>query len=198
MKKLICFFIKSLFFDKMVLLMLFFIILGCIPIITTYWEPSAHDGKLLNSAKGTVGYKDMIEFSFNGVNIQLTSGGSWLVLNLLVPEGKSVAFLSDVIEINENKSSRMIRFKMSDWDKKTLKEFEISPLQVMYGENTSVATFGGNLPKTYAGVGHFKFTDTPIINYSVKLPLLKVGDQIFDIPMVSFTRKDGYGIGPIN
>ena len=167
------------------------------PVSLTYWEAAAHGGKLLNSVPGTVGYKDMIELSFDYVEVQLIGGRSWLSVDLLIPEGKTASFVTDEVALYEEQPlPRMIKFKMTDWDPKTLKPFDISPTDVMHGKNTNVAFLGGPEPKTYGG--SIQFGEGERTHYSVKLPLLKVDDQIHNIPVVEFTRKEGVGIGPIN
>ena len=182
---------------RLPLLMLLVAMFGCIPISLTYWEPAVPGGKPLNSAPGTVGYKDMLELSINDVGIQFVGGGSWIVVKVLIPEGRSVSFVSDELELREDKAySKMLKFKMSDWDPKTLKKFHISPRDVMHGKNTSVLLLGGLRPMVYAG--SIKFGGGDRLHYAVTLPSLKVGDQVFNIPVVEFTRKEGFGIGSVN
>lgn len=197
MKNSLLLLIQNKRWNCFVLLMSFIVLCGCMPVSLTYWEAAACGGKLLNSVPGTVGYKDMIELSCDYVKVQLIGGGSWLSVDLLIPEGKTASFVTDEVELYEDQSSpRMIKFKMTDWNPKTLKPFDISPMDVMHGQNTNIAILGGSQPKTYGG--SIQFGAGERIHYSVKLPPLKVDDQVHNIPVVEFTRKDGFGIGPVN
>jgi hypothetical protein len=172
-------------------------ILGCMPIFVTYWEPAAQTGRLSNSVRGAVGYKDRIEFSFNDVTVQFIGGGSWLSIDLLISEGKSAAFLSDKLELCENDSSvRLLEFSMTDWDLTTLRQIHISPTAVMVGKNTNVAILGGSKAKVYSGSVEFGGEDR--VRYYIKPPSLKINGQVFDIPRIEFIRKEGAGVGPIN
>jgi hypothetical protein len=173
------------------------IICGCIPISLSYWEPAAPGGRLLNSIPGTIGYKDMLELSFNDVKVQLLGVEYGLSVDLLIPEGRSASFVADELELYEGQfAPKMIKFTMTVWDKRTLKSFQISPMSVMYGKNTNIALLGGPQPKSYPSSIEFGGGDRA--RYSVKLPPLKIGDQVFNIPVVEFTRKEGFGIGPVN
>jgi hypothetical protein len=182
---------------RMLCLLPFVVILGCMPISLTYWEPSAQTGRLSNSVRGTLGYKDRIEFSFDGVTVQFIAGGSWVSIALLIPEGKSASFLSDKLELREKHSSaRLIEFSMTDWDATTMEQVRISPTAVMLGKNMSVAILGGPMPKAYTGSAKFDGEDR--VRYFIKPPPLKIGGQVFELPTIEFIKKEGGGVGPIN
>jgi len=182
---------------QLILLTLVVTICGCIPVCTIYWEPAAQEGKIRNSVPGAVGFKDMIELSFNDVKIQLMGAKPGLVIDLLIPEGKSASFVADELELYEDQvSPRMIKFKMFNWDPKTLKPYDISPKDVMHGKNINIALFGGPQPMIY--ISNVYFGGKEMRHYFVKLPPLKVGEQVYKIPIVEFTRKEGFGVGPVN
>jgi|GEM_PF-5148865 len=181
---------------RLLFTILFVAIYGCVPFSTIYWEPSALGGRLLNRMEGTIGFNDMIEFSFKDVKVRFSSGGSWLVIELLIPEKEIASFMTDEVELHENcSSSRKFKFTLIDWDKKTLKQFYVKPTDVMHGESRNYL-IGESRPKTYGGF--LKLGDLPMTNYAIQPPLLKVGDQIYKMPLIKFTRKEGIGIGSIN
>ena len=158
------------------------------PLYLTYREPVAHGGRLSNSVQGTVGYKDMVEFSFNDVTVQVIGGGSWLSIELLIPEGKSASFLTDKLEIYEDQNiARILNFQMTDWDPSTMQQFYFSPTSAMIGKNTSIAILGGSRPKVY--VSSINFDGGDRIHYSVKPPSIRINDQVFELPVIEFTRK---------
>ncbi len=177
--------------------MLVIAVSGCVPFSLTYWEPTAQGGRLLNSVPGTVGYRDVIEFSFTDIAVRVIGGGAWLAVNLRVPEGRSASFVTDELELYEYQSPpRILKFTMTVWDPKTLEPFQISPTSVMHGKNTNVALLGRSQPKSYPA--SIEFGGGEWNRYTVKLPPLKVGDQVFEIPTVTFNKRNGAGVGPIN
>jgi hypothetical protein len=160
------------------------VLCGCIPYSLTYWEPYASGGKSLNSS-AAIGYKDMLEFSFNDVKVHFMGDETCLSVDIFIPKEKSASFITEEMELHDNNSSpKIIKFRMTYWDKKTLTQVYISPLRNMHGKNTYY--------------GKVWFGGVAQSNYVIKAPLLKVDDQIFEIPIIEFTKKEGFGVGPIN
>jgi len=164
---------------------------------STYWEPAAPGGKLIHEDPSMIGYKSKLVITCSDVMIELHGDGTYVSFELLVPEGRAASFVSEELELYEDQAPpRMFKFTMTVWDPKTAKPFEISPMSVMHGENTNVAWFGGPKPRSYPA--SVRFGGANRAHYSVKLPPLKVGDRVFDIPVVEFTQKEGFAIWSIN
>ena len=178
--------LKALCFRVLAGVILSATICGCIPAYYTYWAPYAQGGRLFKSAADgsiIIAPSDTIEFSFDGLRIQLGGNGTELGMSLHIPKGRSMSFVSDVAEVFEKQPRKRvdkIKFDVSYVDSETLKRVHLSP--------TSVLT-----RKLY--VADITFGGPEKIQYSIKLPPIIVNGKIYEIPETEFVKKQGFGVG---
>lgn len=158
------------------------ILSGCLPAFYTYWAPAAQDGRLFNSAAaGSIAPSNAIEYSFNGVRIQISGNGTGVGVSVLIPQGDAVSFLSDMAEVYHPALSK-IKFKASHIYMPSLKRIYSSPTDILTADAYNVdIEFGG--PER--------------AQYRIRLPSVKVNGRVFNIPEITFSKKKGLGIfGP--
>ncbi len=169
-----------------ILIVVVVIISGCIPAKYTYWAPTGQGGRLSNSAaNSSIAASDQIEFSFDGTKIRVLGSGTGVGVSLRIPIGRSVSFLSDHAELRENELSaimKKINFDMTSLDPVTMKRIHFNPTNVLSGD---------------LFVTDIEFGGQERIQYTIILPPIKIDNQIYEIPEVKFTKKEGFGIfGP--
>jgi hypothetical protein len=154
---------------------------GCFPAYYTYWAPTADGGKLSNSAT-QIGPSDRIEFVFDGVQVKLLGGGTWVQVEVIIPRGCKMSFLSGVATLYDNSSSTMreIKFDMTSFDATKMQWLHFSATDTLLGGTSFVTEIQlGGLER-----GQFR----------IKLPVIKVNGQLYQIPEVQFTKSKGVGI----
>ena len=158
---------------------------GCVPAYYTYWSPSARGGKLISSTSPTsIAPYNTIEFSFNGVRIQITGGGDWTGFALLNSEGRSVSFISNEAEFPDEELSdrKILKFDVSALDTVSLERKHFSPTDVLTGDLYVADIILGGEERA---------------QWRFRLPAIKIDDQLYEIPEIVFTRKKGFGVfGP--
>lgn len=154
---------------------------GCIPAYYTYWVPTSQGGRLFYSAAGSIAPSNTIEFTFSGVKINFSGNGTGVGMALIIPKGRVVSFTSDIAELNLPEQTK-IRFDVASTDATTLTRLHFNPT--------------GPLTRDFY-VAEIEFGKPEKERYRIKLPAIKIDDQLYDIPEVEFTRKKGFGVfGP--
>lgn len=167
--------------SQLLLLVMSLGLCGCFPVYYTYWAPTADGGKLSNSAT-QIGPSDRIEFVFNGVQVRLLGGGTWVQVEVIIPQSRTVSFLSDVAALYENgaASMREIKFDITSFDATKMQWLHFGATDTLLGGTSFVTEiqFGG--PER----GQFR----------IRLPAIKVNGQLYQIPEVQFRKSKGVGI----
>lgn len=158
------------------------ILSGCLPAFYTYWAPSAQGGRLLNSAAAeSIAPSNAIEYSFGDVRIQISGNGTGVGVALLITQGGTVSFLSDVVELYQPALTK-IQFNVSHVDANSLKRIYSSPTDILTAD-----TF----------VADINFGEPERAQYRIRLPSVKVNGQVFNLPEITFSKTKGFGIfGP--
>jgi hypothetical protein len=175
------------------------IVHGCVPAPYIFHEPSARDGVLVHSLCHHLAPKDTIEFRVEGIKIQVRGQNNRLLINIYVPEGKSAQFMSDEITLHEGKSENAGAFKIarsSYYDGQPTGYVSIKPTDLLIGRTKALVKYG------FAGDRLFEMS-VPLDeknrdHFYVGLPALHIGEQIYEFPVIEFTKKTGFGVMPAN
>jgi hypothetical protein len=171
-------------FNKFFSVMLLSILLGCIPAVYTYWAPSAEGGKLSSGDSGTIAANDHIEFSFHDVRIQVTGNGTGIGFQLRVSPERPVSFVSDEVQVYERQvqAIQKVHFQVYSIDSPTPTRLYVRPTDTLTGRFF---------------VADIEFGGAERVEYRVRLPAIKIGEQVYEIPEIDFTKKKGFGVfGP--
>ena len=166
------------------LLLVSLLLSGCFPAVYEYWEPSAAGGQLIKGAgPGTIASYDTIEFSYDEVRIQVSSGGDGAGFSLLVPQGREISFVSDEIMLREKGGGlKIIKFVVTSLNTNSLTRIFFSPTDPLVAKRYDAGISFGR-PET--------------LHFELKLPPVRVNGQLYEIPEIKFTRKKGFGVfGP--
>ena len=172
---------------------------GCVPAPYSYYEPATYGGELSSAVPGAFAApKDKIEFSYSGVKIQLQGGRNGVYLVVSIPEGMSASFVSEELEWFEGSSGNRMkaRFNLAYFDSQTGKVMSSRPTDVMARSDKDGAFLVG--PKSGIYENYVKFDETEKGRYTVKLPAIRIDGKTYEIQPVEFSRKEGFGVFPVN
>lgn len=152
------------------------ILCGCVPAFYTYWAPRAEGGKL--SSHGQLAHSDSIEFIFDDVKVSFTGKGTSVGMSLDIPNGKSVAFTSDKVDVYIP-DKRQVVFDLRSHSTKPDGGDHFKPT--------------GSLQLTFYWSRIF-FSASEKTSYRVKMPDIIVNGRIHTVPEIEFTKGKGFGV----
>ncbi len=167
----------------LVFLLLFFY--GCFPANYAYYEPVSAEGEAYSSFPGVTFGKDTLEFSFNDSRIRIQGSSTGFYLVVYVDKKDLLRFISNKLEWylkSSKNSNEKVEYHLAYYDSKA-KRIQQNPDDTM-------------------GIGIYenfvKLSDVEQDKYVVKLPSVDINSNIFEIPAIEFTKKEGFGVFPIN
>jgi len=170
------------------------LLVGCFPAVVTYYEPSARSGSVINDACGAAAPASTLKLQVKATDLRVTGGEHSFTVTLRVPKGSTVRMASTDVAVTvggEAKHYALGEFSYYDREKR-------QSVKVAAGE-----TLGG-------ADEHFVFGNEPRIFqtslqwegasdiYQVHLPAIVVDGNVIEIPTITFTKKSGVGVYPVN
>lgn len=153
---------------------------GCVG-YSSYWAPSTQGGRLhYGDDNCSWAPSNAVEFKLKDVIVDILGGGTSVGFSLRIPEGQSVSFVSDHIlfYLPEQTSVKFDVLTYSP-DPKKLEWEHYNP--------TSPLT------RTYYA-NRIRFSDLDKSQYRIKMPSLKINNEVLDIPEIEFTKNKGFGL----
>jgi hypothetical protein len=173
---------------------------GCIPARYVYYEPVAVGGEIYHSNSGITFGKDTIEFTYNDVKIRCRGESTGFYLTVLIPKGLSIRFVSNDLKWYLTESSKnKIRapFFLTYWNSWKNERINVQPSDILVQRGEGALSLPEG-PASGIYENYIKLCGTHIDQYYIKLPDIEINDEVFDIPVVKFMRKDSFGFFPIN
>jgi hypothetical protein len=162
-------------------------VFGCIPAYHTYWAPAAEGGRLTLSVRGSLAAKDQIEFLFDDVRVIIYGSGKSMGGVIIPKNDRSASFVSDEAELRDIETLAITKAKVHGM------VVDASLTKMIDRSATDTITGWGD--ELYFRVS---FEGPEKLRYSIKLPALKVDAQVYDVPTIEFTKKEGFAVYPIN
>jgi hypothetical protein len=168
---------------------------GCVPAVTTYYQPTATSGIAINDACGTaLAPADTIKFAQGTVDIRVTGRPDHVILTFRVPEGVEVGMISNNVVIAtdaQTKTHAMREFGYYDQDTNLSRKV---PAGKPLSGGESRHLFGSE-PRVFQSVVEL---ESSLEAYRISLPLMLVNGEPFPLPPITFAKKTGFGIYPVN
>lgn len=161
------------------------VVCGCVPERRIYWAPIAEGGKLAIADRGGLGPKDKIQFTLDTVRVFLSGDGNAVRGGLIIPKDRVASFVSDQAELLDaiSQITTKITIEAEVLDSTYTQWVVRDPIEGVSGRQLSFSVLFGTGEKSH---------------YSVKLPAIRVNGTVHDLPVVEFTKKEGFGVYPIN
>jgi hypothetical protein len=180
---------------------LLIVLTGCVPYVGTYWQPHGEWGKLINPSEVNMVSKDTLEVRLDNVRMWFSmwfnETGTFLTIQVRVPEGSLVAVVSNEVELFEGKSTRITKFESIEGSFVTVSQRErLLPNDTMVGKKYYSRIVGEDESKSYYVTIDLGKEEKS--QYTIKPPAIKIGNQVFEMPRIEFNKKTGFGIGSIN
>lgn len=171
------------------------VLAGCVPARVTYYEPSASSGNIINNTCGTaLAPADTILFQPKPVDLRITGSERYVTLNLRIPKGSVVKASS--AEVSVIAGGRLKAFNLGEfiyYDKELRRSVRTPTLEPLVGANEHY--IAGAAPRIFQTSLHL---DGGWERYQIQLPALLVNDQLFSLPVITFIKKSGFGVFPLN
>ncbi len=179
-------------------LFLFMIFCGCVPLRHEYYEPVASGGTSSLSVPAIMSAKDTIEFSFNNTKVRISGTGTGFYLIVFVPKKKVVRFVSNEVEwyLNSNQNKTQVTFYLEYFDESTKQIVQVKPTEALVKNSDRALSLSG--PESGIYENSIKLDEVKRDHYFVELPSIAVNGHVFEIPVVKFIKKEGFGVFPIN
>ena len=169
---------------------------GCVPVIDTYYRPSAQIGYLVHDRCAGQAPKRVLEVPVPPASIGVVLYGSVLVIRIDLPEGASAKFLDQEVRFGAGENApSVILGEVSSSDPTIRGRVLTPPTQVFLGGDIDL-WFGQKTPVTYESDVSLPLQDAQ--SYDVLLPRIEINGRIVQIPIIRFERHKGLGIYPVN
>ena len=155
---------------------------GCMAYYT-YWSPVAQGGRLFYGDNCSTAPSNAVEFTFGGVKISFSGDGTMVGMALNIPEGQSVSFLSDNAVFYLPVPTKMT-FDVTDVTYPSTNPKDPEWLQFSPTSTLTRGHYGSRI----------HFGDKEREQYRIKMPAIKINNQVYEIPEIEFTRKKGFGV----
>ncbi|MBU0994094.1 MAG: hypothetical protein KJ737_16510 [Proteobacteria bacterium] len=172
---------------------------GCAPVKCVYYEPIASSGKLFVKDSAIIGPKDRIEFLFSNTKITITGYSTGIYLVVLIPKGESIRFGSDELEWHPSSSLTWIKTKffLEFYDPgKPDGVCQVRPIDNLIQGYDSKLSYHG--PESGIYENTIKLDKIKRDHYFVRMPAILINSHVYEIPVIEFIKREGFGIFPIN
>lgn len=171
---------------------------GCTPARYEYYEPIASGGTSSLNVPAIMAAKDTIEFSFNSTKIQIKGSGTGFYLIVFVPKKKVVSFVSNKVEwyLSTSQNRMHARFYLEYFYERTKQIVQVQPTEALVQNNDGTLALLG--PESGIYENSIKLDEVKRDHYFIKLPAIEVDGHVFEIPVIEFIKKEGFGVLPIN
>lgn len=168
---------------------------ACVPLVETYYAPSAETGELVTRTCRTLGPSDAIEFTFDAVEIMVFGSRYSLILRIRVPGGNSVALGSTALQVQSGGSDEVYDLEEFSYTNTAgRRSVRIAVGGLLVGADEPFLF--GKEPRLFQSL--IEFNKTMGGSYKVELPAFTVNEKAFHVPEITFTEATGFGIYPIN
>jgi len=152
---------------------------GCVG-YSSYWAPTTQGGRLHYGDNCSWAPSNAVEFKLKDVIVDILGGGTSVGFSLRIPEGQSVSFVSDFILFYLPEPTS-VKFDVLTYspDPKNLEWEHYKPSSPL------TRTFYTN---------RIRFSDSDNSQYRIKIPSIKINNEVLDIPEIEFTKNKGLGL----
>jgi len=171
---------------------------ACLPGPISYYEPVSIGGSLVQTHCGTAAApKNTIEFQHRNVQIQISGYTSYLRIYVYVPQNQSAKFTSSTIQYwnNKNDNKKELRIpviKNYDFDTNNYRQLESTSVMQYNGRKTVF----GPAPELHEIIVDINEPESE--HYFIQVPSLIISDEQYELPVIEFLEKDGFGVFPVN
>lgn len=170
---------------------------GCVPAPVKYWSPTAGGAKVVNTNCGTAAAPaSTLEYSLGDVLMHVEGKDNHAKLQLMVPAGSRVHLqeAEAYIRVSGMDGKKIPISVASFYDFTRNSSFRQSPLKSMEGETRQHAF--GTENRSYSMI--LEYPQIQGNEFSITLPVIIVNGRAFSTSTISFTKKTGFGLMPIN
>ena len=168
---------------------------GCVPAVTTYYEPAASSGNVVTHTCGATAPADTMKFRLKEVDLFLQGAERTLTLTLRVPKGSTITAESAEVFVRSSGEERSYYLEgFSYYDRSVKKSIKAGPKESLVGADEQF--FFGKEPRLFQAWVTLASANTE--QYEVNLPSFVVNGATLGVPPITFTRTSGFGIHPVN
>lgn len=168
---------------------------ACVPLVETYYAPSAEAGEVVRSTCDYLEPADTIEFVSGATKIHVSGSGTGLILRIRVPSGNSVALSSTVLKVQSGGSADIYDLEgFSFTDTAERRDGRVAARDLPVGADEPLLF--GKEARIFQSL--ISFNKTMGDSYKVELPAFSINKEAFHVPQITFTEETGFGVHPIN